>query len=306
MDMPMYAGPVNRDAQNLPFGYANWPTRHPATLVQDQGSVYNPWGGANSSPRPVNAVMVANGMAASQPPAHWGPLPVGPVMVECSKPLPEAVPLPFGFQQRTIGGDIVEGFASNESDSADSLRHDDNECSALDDLSTDLDSGSDTKTRPATCEAITKPKQKAAPTAIVGDVTTWMICNIPCCVTQEQLTESIDSLGFGETYDYLYLPVPNHNGSSKNLGYGFINFMDPSEGVHFVEAFQNFHFGETQSTKICEVRPARIQGLASNVRHLKRSLKKTLQAGQHIRRGGPFIRLAEPAPHEHGALTCNL
>lgn len=113
-----------------------------------------------------------------------------------------------------------------------------------------------------------------------GPITTMMICNIPCRITQEQLIEAVDSMGFAEKFDFLYLPTGcRSSGSttvaSSNLGYGFVNFQKCSGAALFAEAFRDFHFKGSRSAKVCTVRPAHIQGLANNILHFGRSTGKS-------------------------------
>jgi len=121
-----------------------------------------------------------------------------------------------------------------------------------------------------------------------GPVVTLMICNIPCRITQHQLVEVINVMGFNAKYDFLYLPTGGRSSTvgSSNLGYGFINFTDPSDADPFTQCFTNYQFEGTSSTKVCTVRPAHIQGLENNILHFDRTAAKG-----RPRREGPFIRL---------------
>jgi hypothetical protein len=132
-----------------------------------------------------------------------------------------------------------------------------------------------------------------------GPVTTLMICNIPCRITQQQLVDVINGMGFSELYDFLYLPTGGRSSTvgSSNLGYGFINFTDPSNADPFTQAFAGYQFEGTSSTKVCTVRPAHMQGLESNVLHFDRTAAKG-----RPRREGPFIRAPakdSPSLSEH-------
>jgi len=122
-----------------------------------------------------------------------------------------------------------------------------------------------------------------------GPVTTLMICNIPCRITQQQLIDVIDLMGFKERYDFIYLPTGGRSSTvgSSNLGYGFINFTGPMDADPFMKAFLNFQFEGTSSTKVCTVRPAHIQGLENNIVHFDRTAAKG-----RPRREGPFIRMS--------------
>jgi hypothetical protein len=100
-----------------------------------------------------------------------------------------------------------------------------------------------------------------------GPLSSYMLCNIPCRITQEQLAEAIDSVGFKDKYDFLYLPSGGRSSKSgANLGYGFINFVDPSCIDAFTEEFESFKFHRTSSQKVCTVKPAHVQGFENNMR----------------------------------------
>ncbi|CAK0801071.1 unnamed protein product [Prorocentrum cordatum] len=101
-------------------------------------------------------------------------------------------------------------------------------------------------------------------------ITTLMICNVPCSISQQQLSEAVDSMGYAGKYDFLYLPVkgrPSKSGQSvrrSNLGYGFIDFPCPLEAQRFIKSFTGYQFAGTTSVKRCEVRAAHMQGSASH------------------------------------------
>jgi hypothetical protein len=120
-----------------------------------------------------------------------------------------------------------------------------------------------------------------------GPIVTLMIRNIPCRVTQQHLLDVINGMGFAGKYDFLYLPTGGRSSTvgSSNLGYGFINFIDPSDTEPFIHAFAGYQFEGTSSTKVCTVRPAHIQGLENNIVHFDRTAAKG-----RPRREGPFIR----------------
>lgn len=103
-----------------------------------------------------------------------------------------------------------------------------------------------------------------------GSITALMVCNVPCSVSQQQLSEAVDSMGFAGKYDFLYLPVkgrPSKSGQSvrrSNLGYGFIDFSCPRDAQKFIESFTGYQFAGTTSVKRCEVRAAHLQGSAGH------------------------------------------
>ena len=115
-------------------------------------------------------------------------------------------------------------------------------------------------------------------------ITTLMICNIPCCVSQSHLAGIVDGGGFAQAYDYLYLPMPTHGGCAQNLGYGFINFVATEAASRFTEQFHGHVFGGTASLKEMQVKPARVQGLAANIRNFRRGREVVGRGG----RGGAW------------------
>eukprot|EP00448_Togula_jolla_P033351 CAMPEP_0170633126 /NCGR_PEP_ID=MMETSP0224-20130122/35758_1 /TAXON_ID=285029 /ORGANISM="Togula jolla, Strain CCCM 725" /LENGTH=218 /DNA_ID=CAMNT_0010962011 /DNA_START=17 /DNA_END=673 /DNA_ORIENTATION=- len=111
---------------------------------------------------------------------------------------------------------------------------------------------------------------------VQGDlpITTLMICDIPCCVQPQGLMDVVDSHGFAGTYDFCYLPSSRKKKGTKiaNLGYAFINFKGPQEAADFAHKFANFQFTGTNSTKTITLRTASLQGLAANVKRLRRRM----------------------------------
>eukprot|EP00747_Dinoflagellata_sp_TGD_P105386 gnl/TRDRNA2_/TRDRNA2_169528_c3_seq4.p1 gnl/TRDRNA2_/TRDRNA2_169528_c3~~gnl/TRDRNA2_/TRDRNA2_169528_c3_seq4.p1 ORF type:complete len:570 (-),score=93.36 gnl/TRDRNA2_/TRDRNA2_169528_c3_seq4:248-1957(-) len=121
--------------------------------------------------------------------------------------------------------------------------------------------------------------------------TTLMICNIPCRITQQQLSQAVATSGFGEKWDFLYLPTIGRSTSSgtKNLGYGFVNFPSPNDAAVFMEVFDGYRFHGTYSAKVVSVRVAHIQGLDDNIRHFG-------SAGAKLRQRGPLVQqVKDPA-----------
>lgn len=96
--------------------------------------------------------------------------------------------------------------------------------------------------------------------------TSVMICNIPCRVTLPQLVEAIDGLGFANAYDFIYLPSPKHQ---QNVGYGFVNFLNPDDAYDFMGSYEGFRFPGRNSKKIGETKLARIQGTENYMKYLK-------------------------------------
>ncbi|WBW73830.1 RNA-binding protein involved in meiosis Mei2 [Schizosaccharomyces osmophilus] len=87
--------------------------------------------------------------------------------------------------------------------------------------------------------------------------TTVMIKNIPNKFTQQMLREYIDLTNQG-TYDFLYLRIDFVN--KCNVGYAFINFIDPEAIVTFGKARVGTQWNVFHSEKICDISYANIQG----------------------------------------------
>lgn len=84
-----------------------------------------------------------------------------------------------------------------------------------------------------------------------------MIRNIPNKYTQEMLLERINRFHSGK-YDFFYLPMDVNNGC--NIGYAFINFVDPVYIVPFFEDMNSKAWENFNSEKICQIAYGRIQG----------------------------------------------
>ena len=71
------------------------------------------------------------------------------------------------------------------------------------------------------------------------------------------LLERINRLHQGK-YDFFYLPLDLNNGC--NIGYAFINFVDPVYIVPFYEDMNAQSWETFNSEKICQITYGRIQG----------------------------------------------
>jgi hypothetical protein len=109
--------------------------------------------------------------------------------------------------------------------------------------------------------------------------TTIMIRHIPNKYTQEMLLKRINRMHKGK-YDFFYLPMDLNNGC--NIGYAFINFVDPAYIVPFFEDMNGKSWEHFNSEKICQIAYGRIQGMAAlidNVNHQlpeKRTIKPVM------------------------------
>lgn len=103
-----------------------------------------------------------------------------------------------------------------------------------------------------------------------SEVTTLMIRNIPSKLTQDDLVGALESLGFGNRFDLLYVawsgvPWKPANG---NKGYAFVNFPNPLDAAHFSAVFNGVEFQRPNSTKTVEIGVAQHQGLRKSLRSM--------------------------------------
>jgi len=111
---------------------------------------------------------------------------------------------------------------------------------------------------------------------ISSEMTTVMLCNIPCRVTLEEIIHAVRSLGFDDTYDLLHAPGPKRRhrylASTTNIGYAFINFVKPEDAQNFMKAFEGFCFEGRHSEKVGMAKFGRVQGFHNNYMLMKGSI----------------------------------
>jgi len=98
--------------------------------------------------------------------------------------------------------------------------------------------------------------------------TTLMIKNIPNKYDQESLLEVINEK-FTGLYDFFYLPMDFRN--NCNVGYAFINFMNPISIIEFFNDFNDKMWPRFNSVKVCKITYARIQGKDNLIEHFRNS-----------------------------------
>ncbi|XP_057480868.1 protein MEI2-like 4 isoform X1 [Actinidia eriantha] len=98
--------------------------------------------------------------------------------------------------------------------------------------------------------------------------TTLMIKNIPNKYTSKMLLTTIDEHCRG-TYDFIYLPIDFKN--KCNVGYAFINLIDPQQIIPFYKAFNGKKWEKFNSEKVVALAYGRIQGKAALVTHFQNS-----------------------------------
>jgi hypothetical protein len=100
-----------------------------------------------------------------------------------------------------------------------------------------------------------------------GPITTLMIRNIPNRYTRKMLMDELDSLGFTQGYDFIYLPMDKT--THWNVGYAFVNFSCPENATRCMEVMNEYRFRKFRqsSGKVAQVSVAHIQGLEKNLEH---------------------------------------
>eukprot|EP00258_Populus_trichocarpa_P000126 XP_002297875.3 protein MEI2-like 4 isoform X1 [Populus trichocarpa] len=98
--------------------------------------------------------------------------------------------------------------------------------------------------------------------------TTLMIKNIPNKYTSKMLLAAIDEHHKG-SYNFIYLPIDFKN--KCNVGYAFINMIDPSQIIPFYQAFNGKKWEKFNSEKVALLAYARIQGKTALIAHFQNS-----------------------------------
>lgn len=134
--------------------------------------------------------------------------------------------------------------------------------SSLQERSENYSSGDSLKVYPAEADEIDSE-------VLSGEFSTLMLKNIPCRSSQQEVLDAIDAVGFGDRYNFFYLPI--RRGHTQNFGYAFIGFGDKKTTIEFAMAMTGYRFPGRRSPKSCAVAPARIQGFWSNMEHFQKT-----------------------------------
>jgi len=97
--------------------------------------------------------------------------------------------------------------------------------------------------------------------------TTVMIRHIPNKYNINSFLEEINQ-DFKNKYDLFYLPIDYMN--NCNLGFAFINFVDPMHIVSFYDNFRGKKWKKFNSDKICELAFAKFQGKKDLIAHFEK------------------------------------
>lgn len=118
-----------------------------------------------------------------------------------------------------------------------------------------------------------------------AEPTTMMIRNIPNRYTQRDLIKELEGLGLADTFDFFYAPIDM--GTMGNVGYAFVNFIEPQHAAKCQELVNGYMFKKHQSRKkIASVSVAHLQGLQANLAHYENTV---VNGRSRARRCGPVI-----------------
>lgn len=95
---------------------------------------------------------------------------------------------------------------------------------------------------------------------LTDDVDTLLLENLPCRCSQQEILDAITVAGFGNLFDFFYMPVR----CGRNFGYAIVGFKEPDVCAAFAEALSGYRFSERVSSKSCTVTPALVQGFSHN------------------------------------------
>lgn len=100
--------------------------------------------------------------------------------------------------------------------------------------------------------------------------TTLMVRNIPNEYTRDTFLHLLNTEGFKESYDFIYMPVDFQ--SDSNFGYAFVNCVSHDEAERVQTHFQCFTEWNVNSRKVCDVAwSGPHQGLAAHVERYRSS-----------------------------------
>ena len=102
--------------------------------------------------------------------------------------------------------------------------------------------------------------------------TTVMIRHIPNRYNYQNLVEEINIV-CKDKYDFLYLPIDP--GNNCNLGYAFINFINPLHIVYFYDTFKSRKWLYFNSFKECDLTFAKYQGKSELTSNFEKNIYKS-------------------------------
>jgi hypothetical protein len=127
-------------------------------------------------------------------------------------------------------------------------------------------------------------------------ISSFMLRGIPNRLKVEVLLDRIYSTGFGESFDFFYMPLDTTG--RQNKGYAFINFTDEKEAAEFLRRFNGMRFECRASTKEIQVCKADAQGRLENLQTITHSNWSQKQHMPLVRVDGRLMHLTPLAAIE--------
>jgi RNA recognition motif-containing protein len=158
-------------------------------------------------------------------------------------------------------------------------------------------SGPITLAQSRTREDQPKPKpgreQQRIATCLENDYSTVMLRNLPNDYTRDMLVELLETSGFRERFDFLYLPIDFAKGSG--LGYAFVNFVSHQHALDAMKALANFDDWKVPSMKVLELSwSIPLQGLSANIERYRNN--SVMHADVPERYKPLVLKGGQPAP----------
>lgn len=139
-----------------------------------------------------------------------------------------------------------------------------------------------------------RPEERVQDQSIIApeELTTVMLQNLPRLLTQPQLLNLLRESGFGDVFDFCFLPRPF--GVTESQGFAFVNFVS----AHWAESFAAAWHGKVvqapekgNHSQAVKIVPAMVQGLQANLaRWATPRLRRIRNPEYH-----PFVQLWDPA-----------
>lgn len=147
--------------------------------------------------------------------------------------------------------------------------------------------GDDTPGRDRDSALVTTISSQGGETPHGAEVTTLDIRHVPKAYSRRQLMSVLDSLGYKNEYDFVYLPRPTpaqrvQGGSGAapdaNAGHAFVNFRSPSVASRCRQELSGHPFPGVRDGPAVEIGVAPVQGYRENIQHYQAMAKRREEA----------------------------